>query len=212
MGNNLKKLRTQASMTQEDAADQLGVSKSQYVKLERGERRMTADYIGRLAKVFGVRPADILEGAMPDTVPLMGYIGAGAEIMPDFEQVPPEGIEQIHVPFALPDDMVAFRVRGDSMLPVYKSGATVIVYREQKRPLEAFYGEDAAVRTSDGRRFIKTIMKGISGVNLMSWNAAPIENAHLEWIGEIFAVLPGSGLGDLKKTGGIQGRLRLATN
>ncbi|NVP56063.1 XRE family transcriptional regulator [Mycoplana rhizolycopersici] len=212
MGNNLKNLRIQSNLTQEEAADEVGVSKSQYVKLERGERRLTADYIGRLAKAFGVRPADILEGSTPDTVPLMGYIGAGAEIMPEFEQVPPEGIEQIHVPFPLPDEMVAFRVRGDSMLPVYKNGATVIVYREQKRPLDAFYGEDAAVRTADGRRFIKTIMKGISGVNLMSWNAAPIENVHLEWIGEIFAVLPGSGLSSINKSGGLQGRLRLGAS
>lgn len=209
MGNKLKSLRNAARMTHEEAAEAMGVSKSQYVKLERGERRLTQDYINRAAKAFGVRPSEVLDEPAAG-VPLMGYIGAGAEIEPEFEQTPPEGLDQIEVPFPLPDDMIAFEVRGDSMLPVYKDRSVIIVYREQKRPLSAFYGEEAAVRTSDGRRFIKTIMRGAAGVNLMSWNAAPIENAHLEWIGEIFAVLPRTSLKKVARLGGLQGDLKLA--
>ena len=85
--------------------------------------------------------------------------------------------------------MIALEVRGDSMLPVYKDGHVIIVYAEQKRPISAFYGEEAAVRTSDGRRFLKTIMKG-TPITLTSFNAAPIENVSIEWIGEIFAAIP----------------------
>lgn len=144
-----------------------------------------------------------------DIVPIVGYIGAGAEILPEFEQVPPEGLDQVHVPFPLPDDMIALEVRGDSMLPVYKDGHVVIVYREQKKPVQSFYGEDAAVRTADGRRFLKTIMKG-SPITLTSFNAAPIENVALEWIGEIFAVLPRAQLRHVERAGGLQGRLKLA--
>lgn len=144
-----------------------------------------------------------------DIVKIVGYIGAGAEIMPEFEQVPPEGLDQVHVPFPLPDDMIALEVRGDSMLPVYKDGHVVIVYREQKKPVQSFYGEDAAVRTADGRRFLKTIMKG-SPITLTSFNAAPIENVALEWIGEIFAVLPRTQLRHVERAGGLQGRLKLA--
>ncbi|SDP09180.1 LexA family transcriptional regulator [Phyllobacterium sp. OV277] len=133
-------------------------------------------------------------GMRPTTVPVMGYLGAGAEVMPDFEQVPHEGLDQIEVPFDMPDDMIAFVVRGDSMLPVFKDGHVVVVYRDQKKPLESFYGQEAAVRTTDGRRFIKTVMRGAPGINLFSWNAAPIENVRLDWIGEIFAILPRTSL------------------
>lgn len=141
----------------------------------------------------------------------MGYIGAGAEIEPEFEQVPPEGLEQIEIPFDVSDDMVCFQVRGDSMLPVYRDGFVVIAYRDQKRPLESFYGEDAIVRTSDGRRFIKTVERGVDGVNLRSFNAPLIESVRLEWIGEIFGVLHRSQVKTIARRGGIQGQLRLAT-
>lgn len=147
-------------------------------------------------------------------VPIMGFLGAGAEVEPDYEQVPPDGLDQIHVPFQMPDDMIAFKVRGESMLPVYKDGAVIITYREQKKPLHAFYGEEAAVRTSDGRRFIKMIMRGPDDtVNLLSHNASPIEGVRLEWIGEIFAVMPPGALRSvgrsIEKDGGIQGQLKL---
>lgn len=143
-------------------------------------------------------------------IPLMGFIGAGGEIMPDFEQVPPEGLDQLELPFPLPEGLIAFQIKGDSMLPFYKDGHVVVVWEDQKKPLELFYGEEAAVKTTLGRRFLKTIERGFNGVNLRSFNAPPIEDVFLEWIGEIFAVLPKSSLKHVAKAGGIQGRLNLA--
>ena len=137
-------------------------------------------------------------------VPLMGYVGAGAKIKPDVGEMPPDGLGVIEIPFPMPADMVAFRVRGDSMLPVYREGHIIVVRRSQTKPLEAFYGEEAVVQTSDGRRFIKTIMRGVNGVNLISWNATPIEDVKLKWIGEIFAVLPRQALRHVDKNVGYR--------
>lgn len=205
MGNNLKSLREELGWTHEKAAEAMGVSRSQFIKLERGERRLTLDYINQAAKAFGVRASEVFGADDPDGIPLMGYIGAGAEIMPEFEQTPEGGFETIQVPFPLPDEMIALKVKGDSMLPVYKDGSIIVVYRDQKKPVSAFYGEDAAVRTSDGRRFLKTIMRSPAGVTLMSFNAAPIENVQLEWIGEIFAVLPKSQVRPIEKRSEVLG-------
>ena len=123
-------------------------------------------------------------------VPLMGYIGAGAKIKPDMGQMPADGFGVIEVPFQMPADMMAFRVRGDGMLPVYQDGNVIFVYKYQKKPLEEFYGENAVVCTDSGERFIKTITRGADGANLVSWNAKVIENVKVNWIGEIFAVFP----------------------
>jgi repressor LexA len=205
-------------MTQEELAGRVGISTASVSQLETGKQGFTDTTLYALARALDAEPGDLLsyppnfedDGLVEVVVPVVGYVGAGAEVMPDFEQVPPEGLDQITVPFPMPDDMIAFKVRGDSMLPVFKDGAVIIVYREQKRPLEAFYGEEAAVRTSDGRRFIKTVMRGESNtVNLMSWNASPIEGVRLEWIGEIFTIMPPSAFRKVEKQGGIQGQLKL---
>lgn len=140
-------------------------------------------------------------------VPIMGYIGAGSEIEPDFEQTPPEGLDDVRIPFELDDDLIAFEVRGISMLPVYREGHVIICYKEQKRPLDYFYGLEAAVRTSDGRRYIKTIMKNGNLVDLHSFNSDPIVGVRLEWIGEIFAAMPKTSVKRVERRGGIQARL-----
>lgn len=175
-------------------ASRLAGKSDTYVRdLLKRDKEPTIENFMALAKVVG-KPVSYLIGETElttTTVPVMGFVGAGAEVSPEFEQVPPEGLDQIEVPFPLPDEMIALQIRGDSMLPAYRDGMAVIVYRNQRKPLQSFYGEDAAVRTSDGRRFLKTIMRGQNGlVNLLSWNAAPIENVQLEWVGEIFATLP----------------------
>ncbi|WP_367928107.1 S24 family peptidase [Aquamicrobium sp.] len=147
-------------------------------------------------------------------IPVMGYLGAGAEVEPDYEQVPPDGLDQVQIPFPVPDDMIAFAVKGISMMPVFKPGTVIVVYRDQKKPIEAFYGLEAAVRTVDGKRFIKTITRGSrpNTVTLTSWNdPSPIEDQRLEWIGEIFAVLPPAALRKVEKQGGIQGQFGLKT-
>lgn len=200
------------------ASARAGLSKDAIRNIERAveqgkEGGASTQTLIKLAPILGTTASWLIDGVGREeekAVPLMGFIGAGAEIEPDFEQTPPEGLDQVEVPFPLPADMIAFEVRGDSMLPAYKDGHVVIVYREQRKPLTSFYGEEAAVRTADGRRYIKTIMRGNNGsVNLLSWNAAPIENVALEWIGEVFAVLPRSSLRHVARQGGVQGSLKL---
>lgn len=201
-----RELKKQGHGSKGRLAEFLGVSSTALGRMLPGSsepRRIEAGHLLQMQRYFGSSPEGDSE------VPVMGYIGAGAEVMPEFEQVPAEGLEQVTIPFPLPDDMIAFKVRGDSMWPVYKDGHVIVVHREQRKPLDSFYGLEAAVRTSDGRRFIKTITRGSTGVTLTSWNAAPIEDIHLEWIGEIFVTLPPAAIAKIGRQGGIQGQLPL---
>ncbi|MBR0795881.1 S24 family peptidase [Bradyrhizobium jicamae] len=165
---------------------------------------------GGLANAMGVRPgavSEILSGIrlikaseIPliieylelNSVPIMGRVGAGASIEPEHEQVPPEGLGEVELPFPITEETVAFEVSGDSMLPKYENGDIIVVYRDQRYPLSTFYGEEAAVRLKSGERYLKTIERGNSPgtVNLKSFNAKPINGVKLEWIGEICLTLP----------------------
>ncbi|MEQ9349802.1 MAG: helix-turn-helix transcriptional regulator, partial [Alphaproteobacteria bacterium] len=62
MQNRIKELRQSGGMTAAQLADQVGTSASQIVKLERGERRLTQEWMIRLAAVLGCAPADIMGG------------------------------------------------------------------------------------------------------------------------------------------------------
>ena len=139
----------------------------------------------------------IIEYLELDRVPIMGRIGAGGDIQPDYEQVVADELGQVRVPIAMPGELVAFEVKGESMAPRYDPGDIVVVWAEQKRATETFYGEEAAVRTKDGKRYLKTIMQGKtrSAVTLTSFNAKPISNVKLEWIGEIYLVIRANQIG-----------------
>lgn len=165
---------------------------------------------GGLAAAMGVRPgavSEILSGLrlikaseIPDiinylelnSVPIMGRVGAGAVIEPEHEQVPPEGLGEVELPFPISEETIAFEVSGDSMLPKYENGDVIVVFKEQRHPVSSFYGEEAAVRLKTGERYLKTIERGKSAnqVNLTSFNAKPINGVKLEWIGEICVTLP----------------------
>lgn len=133
-----------------------------------------------------------IAAAVSSKVKLMGYIGAGAEISPDFEQVPEDGLDEIEIPFPLPEAMLAFEVRGDSQKPRYDEGDIVVVYRDQRRSTETFLGEEVAVQTKAGNRYLKTLTRAPRGFNLISWNAKPIEGVDLVWIGEIYVTVRAS--------------------
>lgn len=130
----------------------------------------------------------------PAEVAVMGKIGAGAVIEPDFDQTGKDGLYTVSLPFAVPDEMIALEVDGESMLPKYDPGDVIVVWREQRRNTESFIGQLAAVRTERGRRYLKTILKGSEPglYRLESFNAKPIEDVSIQWVGEIHVIVPAS--------------------
>src|SRR6201996_2427891 len=97
--------------------------------IERGLKK-TGKSKGGLAAAMGVRPGavseilsdirlikaseiqPIIDYLELNAVPIMGRVGAGATIEPEHEQVPPEGLGEIELPFPIAEETIAFGVAG----------------------------------------------------------------------------------------------------
>ncbi|MCI0601142.1 MAG: S24 family peptidase [Beijerinckiaceae bacterium] len=157
-------------------------------------RGVSTETLMALAPVLKTTAAWLLEGVGEQSpgnlVRVVGRIGAGAEIQPEFEQIPPEGLYEIEVPFPIPSDALAFQVEGDSMWPRYDPGDVIICWRHGNN-VEEVIGWEAAVTTVDGKRYLKRIQRGAASgtFDLESHNAVPIRGVRIAWAAEIKGVV-----------------------
>jgi transcriptional regulator with XRE-family HTH domain len=63
--NGLRRLRVAAGLTQEEAAEKFGYSKGGYLKVERGERRLSEKNILRAQSLYGVSAEEIMSPDVP---------------------------------------------------------------------------------------------------------------------------------------------------
>lgn len=59
LGGRIKALRNAHGMTQEQVAEQIGVSRQKYARIENGSNNITLDILTKLAPVFDVTVSDI---------------------------------------------------------------------------------------------------------------------------------------------------------
>ena len=120
-------------------------------------------------------------------VPLLGLAQAGAGGFFDDGGYPAgHGWDQVEAPLARGDGIYALQVTGDSMMPVYHHGDTIIVSPSQ----EARRGDRVVVKTRDGEVMAKVLEKKTArSVQLASLNPdhpdRTIPVAEIEWIARI---------------------------
>lgn len=186
-----KAARKAKDLSQSALAKQAGVSQQLIGQLERGEV-LSTQKIYRIAKALGV-PArhldhEIAEGEdLPArTVPLVGYVGAGAQIYAIDDHAKGGGLDEIECPWdALSPSTVAVRVRGDSMAPAYYDG-DVLFYETQHSDFRHLLGKECVVALADGRKFVKELRRTQSGEwYLHSHNHEPIIGVQIEWAAKV---------------------------
>ena len=178
LGERIRELRLKAGLSQEELGKLLGVKKAAVSMWERGQNRPPIDKIFKMAKIFGVRPSDIMPKLEGDEVELIELpkpvkiipiyslpVSAGNGMFPDeiyiLDKLP---VHRVDVDFAV-------KVDGDSMEPVVPDGAIILV----KENPEAKDG-DMILCTYDGHVFVKWFHKDDGEIYLVSENQqyAPI--------------------------------------
>jgi len=65
MRNRIRELRNAAKLSQAGLADLVGTSQAQIARLETSDRRLTAEWMQRIARALHVSPADLFVTAQP---------------------------------------------------------------------------------------------------------------------------------------------------
>lgn len=184
----LRQARTEANFTSAAAAARaLGVSYPTYSGHENGNRDFRSDpaALELYARRYKVNTAWLAYGRGPKAngsalqkVPIVGYVGAGQEVVP-FEA---EEIGETEAPTSGGDGFVAVIVRGHSMYPVYRE-RDLIFYEIRTHAVPDLIGRECVVKLADGRMLVKVLRRGAEPgfYNLESFNAPLIENVVLEW-------------------------------
>lgn len=187
----LREARNARGLSQSALAKLAGVSQQLIGQLERGEVLKTQS-IYRIAAVLGI-PAQQLDNEIPGaeeserrTIPLVGYVGAGAEIFAIDDHAKGGGLEEVECPWtALAPSTVAVKVRGTSMVPAYHDG-DILFYETQHTDFRHLLGKECVVALADGRKFVKELRRTSAGQwYLHSHNAEPIVGSEIEWAAKV---------------------------
>lgn len=155
-----------------------------YLPLDLAEKLARA-LAGRGSPPITAREVMALAGSAADSarmIPIVGYVGAGAELFP-FDS---GAIDEIECPWTeLGPATVAVRVKGDSMVPAYFPG-DIIYYEETSTDFLHLAGKECVVALADGRRFVKQLRRNSEGkFYLYSHNAEPIFGVEIEWAARV---------------------------
>lgn len=140
-GANIRRLRKQRKLTQDQLGDMVGVSRSTITQWERGWTTPRMGNVQLLAGALGVSTADIIADELPPSnaikpatakpayAPLLGRVHAGEAQEPDVLQ------DAIPVPYDIikrhPQGYF-LQVEGDCMDNVYPEGCYILIDPEQR--------------------------------------------------------------------------------
>jgi hypothetical protein len=124
-------------------------------------RSMYLETYDCLAIAAGCSVTELLEVThqSPITVPVMGYLGVGSEVV-GYSDIISTNKEQ-HVD-ALPRmnwPQSAIIVAGESCAPRFNHG-DIVYHRNAATPATELIGQESVVQVEDGRMFVKTILQG----------------------------------------------------
>ncbi len=189
MANNLRALRDARGWSQEEAATALGTTRNQYVKLERGSRRLSDKWIDRAAEAYGVDTGDIVKGNKRWMVPIAGFVSAGSEMTLYSEGQGHHG--EVDAPDNASDKTIAVEIRGESLGPFFNGW--LVFFDDVRSPVtDDIIGKLCVVGLGDGRVLIKRLIRSRTPhlFHLYGQFGDPILDVQVAWAAQVKSVMP----------------------
>lgn len=192
----LKQWRQHRRLTLEQVGEALGMTGQNYGKIERGGVELRELYVSQLAELFGIDAADLMREPSDDpqhptseTVPVVGYVSAGAALALFDEGQGP--FDYVAPPIDAKPTTVAARVEGTSLGPLFDQ-AIIFYDSVQNEVTPDLHGRLCVAGLDDGRVVVKQIMPGEAGRYHLLSNSSepPIFNAVVKWAARVTDVRP----------------------
>lgn len=189
----LRQSREAAGLTQTQLGERLGVTQGAVQQWESGEIIPRPSRFEAIASAVNVDAAWLFQGIIGKgagarkLVPVVGYVGAGAQIFPVDDHLKGSGFDEVEAPPTSDEDsIVAVKVRGDSMVPAYWDG-DIIYYGDHESDPLAVIGKEVVVCTEEGSILIKRLARGrVPGhFDLISYAGMPMQDVRLQWIARV---------------------------
>lgn len=171
--------------TQTGLATAIGVKQPQISRMLAGDRKIKLTEIPRIAAYLGVPPPERAQF----TVPLVGYVGAGAAAHFFAEAQGP--FADVTAPEGSTEDTVGVEIQGDSLGAFFDRW--IVFYDDVRRPVtNDLIGKLCVVGLSDDRVLIKKLIKSNDKkrFHLISLTEEPILDVIVDWAARVKTMVP----------------------
>ena len=186
--NNIKRLQSERGWTIDQAAEAVGISRGGYLKIQRGENRLTTTTIEQAARAFGVSRGEIVADDAAK-VPVMGLASAGSDTVTFTDAQGP--FDEVDAPDWATDKTVAVQIRGTSLGRLLDGW---IAFYDDRRdpPDESLHGRVCICGLTDGRVVIKKLRQGSAKAryHLESENEPTMFDVDLDWAAAVREMRP----------------------
>lgn len=195
-GERLRAARERAKLSRAVVADRAGYSVSGIGALENGQNNIKPDVAKVLAPIVGTTPEWLLYGTGDHeprparaTVPVVGYVQAGAEAILYAEGQGP--FDEVPAPHNASPRTVALQSRGESLGPLLSEW--LVFYDDVRSPITPdMFGKLCVLGLPDGRVVVKQLKPaGVVGrYHLISQNEGPMLDQEVAWGAVVTAMTP----------------------
>ncbi|HEY3812837.1 MAG TPA: helix-turn-helix transcriptional regulator [Caulobacteraceae bacterium] len=184
--HKLRAWRKHRNLTLEGLAERIGMSHQNLGRIERGLVPLQDEWVIAIARALEVEPADLFRepgagphAGGPKTVPLVGYVGAGAQA---HFYASTDVLDDVPAPEGATEHTRAAQIRGDSLGPLLD--AWLIYYDDVRTPVTPdLIGRLCIVGLPDDKVLVKKLERSRSPglFHLISNNEAPILDQTVQW-------------------------------